>query len=104
MRRDGTLRAAAPSRCTMPMNGDNFSISALFLSMKVPYFSNSRHKNEKVTPLTVLLVATVARVARLPPETSSHARTASSGCRAMAGGNIANKGGRVAAGLSSRSS
>eukprot|EP01052_Picozoa_sp_SAG31_P006708 SAG31_NODE_311_length_17866_cov_7.010750_4_plen_58_part_00 len=28
----------------------NFSISALHLSIKVPYFSNSGHKNEKVTP------------------------------------------------------
>ena len=29
--------------------GDTFSISALHLSIKVPYFSNSGHKNEKVT-------------------------------------------------------
>eukprot|EP01052_Picozoa_sp_SAG31_P033230 SAG31_NODE_3729_length_3943_cov_6.130593_1_plen_144_part_00 len=29
---------------------DTFSISALHLSIKVPYFSNSGHKNEKVTP------------------------------------------------------
>eukprot|EP01052_Picozoa_sp_SAG31_P038491 SAG31_NODE_5154_length_2712_cov_1.642174_4_plen_93_part_01 len=28
---------------------DTFSISALHLSIKVPYFSNSGHKNEKVT-------------------------------------------------------
>eukprot|EP01052_Picozoa_sp_SAG31_P011039 SAG31_NODE_616_length_13519_cov_2.372876_1_plen_149_part_00 len=34
------------------LQGDNFSISALHLAMKVPYFSNSWHKNEKVTPLT----------------------------------------------------
>eukprot|EP01052_Picozoa_sp_SAG31_P070541 SAG31_NODE_29416_length_395_cov_1.942568_1_plen_43_part_10 len=31
------------------LKGDTFSISALHLSIKVPYFSNSRHKNEKVT-------------------------------------------------------
>eukprot|EP01052_Picozoa_sp_SAG31_P006915 SAG31_NODE_324_length_17691_cov_8.128126_11_plen_144_part_00 len=31
------------------INGDTFSISALHLSIKVPYFSNSGHKNEKVT-------------------------------------------------------
>eukprot|EP01052_Picozoa_sp_SAG31_P036376 SAG31_NODE_4530_length_3159_cov_2.970915_2_plen_101_part_00 len=31
-------------------HGDTFSISALHLSIKVPYFSNSGHKNEKVTP------------------------------------------------------
>eukprot|EP01052_Picozoa_sp_SAG31_P009027 SAG31_NODE_467_length_15267_cov_13.792919_3_plen_106_part_00 len=30
--------------------GDTFSISALHLAIKVPCFSNSRHKNEKVTP------------------------------------------------------
>eukprot|EP01052_Picozoa_sp_SAG31_P004013 SAG31_NODE_161_length_21899_cov_16.832844_13_plen_95_part_00 len=29
--------------------GDTFSISALHLAIKVPYFSNSGHKNEKVT-------------------------------------------------------
>eukprot|EP01052_Picozoa_sp_SAG31_P015155 SAG31_NODE_966_length_10688_cov_8.343564_5_plen_325_part_00 len=34
------------------INGDTFSISALHLSIKVPYFSNSEHKNEKVTPFT----------------------------------------------------
>eukprot|EP01052_Picozoa_sp_SAG31_P073831 SAG31_NODE_32894_length_350_cov_1.031873_1_plen_88_part_01 len=28
---------------------DTFSISALHLAIKVPYFSNSGHKNEKVT-------------------------------------------------------
>eukprot|EP01052_Picozoa_sp_SAG31_P005462 SAG31_NODE_240_length_19407_cov_29.686140_16_plen_321_part_00 len=32
------------------IQGDTFSISALHLAIKVPYFSNSRHKNEKVTP------------------------------------------------------
>eukprot|EP01052_Picozoa_sp_SAG31_P045636 SAG31_NODE_8409_length_1457_cov_1.311487_4_plen_45_part_01 len=31
------------------LHGDTFSISALHLAIKVPYFSNSRHKNEKVT-------------------------------------------------------
>ena len=36
------------------INGDTFSISALHLAMKVPYFSNSGHKNEKVTTLTSL--------------------------------------------------
>eukprot|EP01052_Picozoa_sp_SAG31_P007108 SAG31_NODE_335_length_17509_cov_7.127972_10_plen_83_part_00 len=35
------------------MNGDTFSISALHLSIKVPYFSNSGHKNEKVTSYRV---------------------------------------------------
>eukprot|EP01052_Picozoa_sp_SAG31_P015890 SAG31_NODE_1034_length_10228_cov_89.107316_15_plen_170_part_00 len=33
-------------------HGDTFSISALHLAIKVPYFSNSGHKNEKVTALT----------------------------------------------------
>eukprot|EP01052_Picozoa_sp_SAG31_P072106 SAG31_NODE_31067_length_372_cov_1.732601_1_plen_39_part_10 len=28
---------------------DTFSISALHLAIKVPYFSHSGHKNEKVT-------------------------------------------------------
>eukprot|EP01052_Picozoa_sp_SAG31_P012477 SAG31_NODE_731_length_12498_cov_7.368336_5_plen_194_part_00 len=37
-------RAAA-----IAINGDTFSISALHLVIKVPYFSNSWHKNEKVT-------------------------------------------------------
>eukprot|EP01052_Picozoa_sp_SAG31_P007392 SAG31_NODE_352_length_17229_cov_9.658669_17_plen_78_part_00 len=31
---------------------DIFSISALHLAIKAPYFSNSGHKNEKVTTLT----------------------------------------------------
>eukprot|EP01052_Picozoa_sp_SAG31_P048157 SAG31_NODE_9951_length_1206_cov_1.357724_2_plen_184_part_00 len=35
------------------IHGDTFSISALHLSIKVPYFSNSGHKNEKVTALTL---------------------------------------------------
>ena len=34
------------------IHGDTFSISALHLAIKVPYFSNSWHKNEKVTALT----------------------------------------------------
>eukprot|EP01052_Picozoa_sp_SAG31_P076250 SAG31_NODE_35517_length_322_cov_0.856502_1_plen_96_part_10 len=33
---------------------DTFSISALHLSIKVPYFSNSGHTNEKATTLTWL--------------------------------------------------
>eukprot|EP01052_Picozoa_sp_SAG31_P012011 SAG31_NODE_692_length_12772_cov_15.543044_10_plen_198_part_00 len=37
---------------TPPIHGDTFSISALHLAIKVPYFSNSGHKNEKVTTLT----------------------------------------------------
>eukprot|EP01052_Picozoa_sp_SAG31_P029417 SAG31_NODE_2922_length_4906_cov_8.279800_5_plen_343_part_01 len=36
----------------LALQGDTFSISALHLSIKVPYFSNSGHKNEKVTTLT----------------------------------------------------
>eukprot|EP01052_Picozoa_sp_SAG31_P015725 SAG31_NODE_1018_length_10354_cov_10.995514_13_plen_163_part_00 len=32
------------------LQGDTFSISALHLAIKVPYFSDSWHKNEKVTP------------------------------------------------------
>eukprot|EP01052_Picozoa_sp_SAG31_P028290 SAG31_NODE_2720_length_5190_cov_3.678256_1_plen_311_part_00 len=35
------------------IHGDTFSISALHLSIKVPYFSHSGHKNEKVTPYLV---------------------------------------------------
>eukprot|EP01052_Picozoa_sp_SAG31_P013360 SAG31_NODE_801_length_12013_cov_23.812070_21_plen_205_part_00 len=35
-----------------PLKDDTFSISALHLAIKVPYFSNSGHKNEKVTALT----------------------------------------------------
>eukprot|EP01052_Picozoa_sp_SAG31_P028096 SAG31_NODE_2682_length_5257_cov_9.066693_5_plen_87_part_00 len=30
-------------------HGDTFSISALHIAIKFPYFSNSGHKNEKVT-------------------------------------------------------
>eukprot|EP01052_Picozoa_sp_SAG31_P019336 SAG31_NODE_1405_length_8488_cov_2.786029_4_plen_90_part_00 len=40
-------------RTTGPLKDDTFSISALHLAIKVPYFSNSGHKNEKVTTLTV---------------------------------------------------
>ena len=43
-------RASASSASgSIPIQGDTFSISALHLSIKVPYFSNSGHKNEKVT-------------------------------------------------------
>eukprot|EP01052_Picozoa_sp_SAG31_P012686 SAG31_NODE_747_length_12395_cov_129.196405_2_plen_169_part_00 len=42
--------AARPGRTTL--KGDIFSISALHLAIKVPYFSNSGHGNEKVTTLT----------------------------------------------------
>eukprot|EP01052_Picozoa_sp_SAG31_P017070 SAG31_NODE_1153_length_9640_cov_2.830206_11_plen_76_part_00 len=34
---------------------DTFSISALHLAIKVPYFSDSGHKNEKVTNYLVQL-------------------------------------------------
>eukprot|EP01052_Picozoa_sp_SAG31_P048378 SAG31_NODE_10097_length_1183_cov_1.302583_1_plen_114_part_00 len=37
----------------LPIKGDTFSISALHLAIKVPYFSNSGHKNEKVTSYLV---------------------------------------------------
>eukprot|EP01052_Picozoa_sp_SAG31_P018301 SAG31_NODE_1292_length_8967_cov_2.998985_2_plen_183_part_00 len=37
------------------VHGDTFSISALHLAIKVPYFSNSGHKNEKVTSYLVQL-------------------------------------------------
>eukprot|EP01052_Picozoa_sp_SAG31_P017433 SAG31_NODE_1192_length_9459_cov_15.271581_6_plen_100_part_00 len=37
----------------LPINVDTFSISALHLAIKVPYFSNSGHKNEKVTSYLV---------------------------------------------------
>eukprot|EP01052_Picozoa_sp_SAG31_P026551 SAG31_NODE_2415_length_5732_cov_7.567016_3_plen_67_part_00 len=33
---------------------DTFSISALHLAIKVPYFSHSGHKNEKVTNYLVV--------------------------------------------------
>eukprot|EP01052_Picozoa_sp_SAG31_P010409 SAG31_NODE_569_length_14020_cov_11.049565_16_plen_98_part_00 len=36
------------------LKDDTFSISALHLAIKVPYFSNSGHKNEKATPLTAI--------------------------------------------------
>eukprot|EP01052_Picozoa_sp_SAG31_P011496 SAG31_NODE_652_length_13181_cov_14.268155_5_plen_83_part_00 len=36
------------------LKDDTFSISALHLAIKVPYFSDSGHKNEKVTTLTRL--------------------------------------------------
>eukprot|EP01052_Picozoa_sp_SAG31_P033464 SAG31_NODE_3786_length_3882_cov_2.127941_3_plen_248_part_00 len=35
------------------IHGDTFSISALHLAIKVPYFSDSGHRNEKVTPYQV---------------------------------------------------
>eukprot|EP01052_Picozoa_sp_SAG31_P033315 SAG31_NODE_3746_length_3928_cov_4.375555_5_plen_100_part_00 len=34
------------------LKGDTFSMSALHLAIKVPYFSNSGHTNEKLTALT----------------------------------------------------
>eukprot|EP01052_Picozoa_sp_SAG31_P049435 SAG31_NODE_10827_length_1093_cov_0.996982_1_plen_128_part_00 len=43
-------RPAAAAGWAEPTHGDTVSISALHLAMKVPYFSNSGHKNEKVTP------------------------------------------------------
>eukprot|EP01052_Picozoa_sp_SAG31_P034064 SAG31_NODE_3926_length_3746_cov_1.757609_1_plen_44_part_10 len=42
---------------------DTFSISALHLAIKVPYFSHSGHKNEKVTNY----LATASANATLPP-------------------------------------
>eukprot|EP01052_Picozoa_sp_SAG31_P023807 SAG31_NODE_1986_length_6725_cov_3.779505_6_plen_160_part_00 len=58
----GRSQAASNASCERPAVGsldksveplpymvDNFSISALHLAIKVPYFSNSGHKNEKVT-------------------------------------------------------
>eukprot|EP01052_Picozoa_sp_SAG31_P004776 SAG31_NODE_202_length_20512_cov_62.659237_1_plen_98_part_00 len=41
----------------------NFSISALHLSIKVPYFSNSGHKNEKVTPYLLEILQKVPMLA-----------------------------------------
>eukprot|EP01052_Picozoa_sp_SAG31_P020540 SAG31_NODE_1548_length_7914_cov_5.353423_12_plen_145_part_00 len=50
---DGRMSGQPPSCGSSDRNaathGDTFSISALHLSIKVPYFSNSGHKNEKVT-------------------------------------------------------
>eukprot|EP01052_Picozoa_sp_SAG31_P033479 SAG31_NODE_3790_length_3878_cov_1.766931_6_plen_82_part_00 len=43
-------RPRRPHVAGTPIHGDTFSISALHLSIKVPYFSNGGHKNEKVTP------------------------------------------------------
>eukprot|EP01052_Picozoa_sp_SAG31_P029874 SAG31_NODE_3010_length_4788_cov_4.266098_6_plen_114_part_00 len=47
------IQPTADSFCawwsTLLTHGDTFSISALHLVMKVPYFSNSGQKNEKVT-------------------------------------------------------
>eukprot|EP01052_Picozoa_sp_SAG31_P033446 SAG31_NODE_3782_length_3884_cov_1.601057_4_plen_86_part_00 len=39
-------------RVLLAAKDDTFSISALHLAIKVPHFSNSGHKNEKVTTLT----------------------------------------------------
>eukprot|EP01052_Picozoa_sp_SAG31_P009907 SAG31_NODE_531_length_14413_cov_7.712659_9_plen_80_part_00 len=44
------------------MHGDTFSISALHLAIKVPCFSNSGHKNEKVT--SYLALGTTAQAAQ----------------------------------------
>eukprot|EP01052_Picozoa_sp_SAG31_P004504 SAG31_NODE_187_length_20848_cov_22.521953_10_plen_117_part_00 len=44
------------SSCEISGKDDTFSISALHIAIKVPYFSNSWHKNEKVTPLTAVTI------------------------------------------------
>eukprot|EP01052_Picozoa_sp_SAG31_P070148 SAG31_NODE_28991_length_402_cov_1.155116_1_plen_65_part_10 len=48
------LRNARLHAVARTAHGDTFSISALHLAIKVPYFSNSGHKNEKVTPYLML--------------------------------------------------
>eukprot|EP01052_Picozoa_sp_SAG31_P020238 SAG31_NODE_1513_length_8045_cov_5.748804_2_plen_213_part_00 len=51
LRLSWTLRMMRPSTTSCePIRGDTFSISAAYLSIKVPYFSDSCTKNEKVTP------------------------------------------------------
>eukprot|EP01052_Picozoa_sp_SAG31_P020989 SAG31_NODE_1601_length_7786_cov_33.553272_7_plen_84_part_00 len=45
----GCVVVTLKNESSRPIHGDTFSISALHLSTKVPYFSNSGHKNEKVT-------------------------------------------------------
>eukprot|EP01052_Picozoa_sp_SAG31_P018926 SAG31_NODE_1360_length_8638_cov_55.988055_2_plen_134_part_00 len=62
-----------------PINGDTFSISALHLAIKVPYFSNSGRKNEKVTSylgcaLQERPLVTLRRIQMLCPDPSSQAR------------------------------
>eukprot|EP01052_Picozoa_sp_SAG31_P058629 SAG31_NODE_18021_length_649_cov_1.312727_2_plen_91_part_01 len=47
-RQHPSLGSSCAFRCEL-IHGDTFSISALHLAIKVPYFSNSGHKNEKVT-------------------------------------------------------
>eukprot|EP01052_Picozoa_sp_SAG31_P077765 SAG31_NODE_37177_length_306_cov_1.188406_1_plen_43_part_10 len=42
--------AAHRDGASSPINADTFSISAVHLSIKVPYFSDSCTKNENVTP------------------------------------------------------
>eukprot|EP01052_Picozoa_sp_SAG31_P022433 SAG31_NODE_1785_length_7278_cov_4.205321_5_plen_155_part_00 len=56
--------SCSPREAEMLTHGDTFSISALHLSIKVPYFSNSGHKNEKVTSYLA------ARSVRRPGETA----------------------------------
>eukprot|EP01052_Picozoa_sp_SAG31_P002548 SAG31_NODE_90_length_26410_cov_175.663981_25_plen_108_part_00 len=45
----GSLRLVPELPGRLHIHGDTFSISALHLAIKVPYFSNRGHKNEKVT-------------------------------------------------------
>eukprot|EP01052_Picozoa_sp_SAG31_P001321 SAG31_NODE_45_length_31062_cov_17.179957_6_plen_206_part_00 len=47
-------REARPSVPIGSIKDDTFPISALHLAIKVPYFSDSGHKNEKVTTLTAI--------------------------------------------------
>eukprot|EP01052_Picozoa_sp_SAG31_P036769 SAG31_NODE_4636_length_3080_cov_2.158672_3_plen_112_part_00 len=48
----GPIAAQSLTHALRSLKDDTFSISALPLAIKIPYFSNSGHKNEKVTPLT----------------------------------------------------
>eukprot|EP01052_Picozoa_sp_SAG31_P033313 SAG31_NODE_3746_length_3928_cov_4.375555_3_plen_112_part_00 len=71
--------ALASAILELATQDDTFSISALHLAIKVPYFSNSEHKNEKVTSyllplifeanrtLQMLLVTVVPFLFHLPP-------------------------------------
>eukprot|EP01052_Picozoa_sp_SAG31_P045872 SAG31_NODE_8550_length_1431_cov_2.201201_1_plen_161_part_00 len=55
-RTEEVLLPAALESAPQPLQDDTFSISALHLAIKVLYFSNSGHKNEKVTTLTDISV------------------------------------------------
>eukprot|EP01052_Picozoa_sp_SAG31_P010408 SAG31_NODE_569_length_14020_cov_11.049565_15_plen_106_part_00 len=65
------------------LKDDTSSISALHLAIKVPYFSNSGHKNEKVTPLTVTRPLEPSLDSRWSPRGADTVAFDPTSCRAL---------------------